>query len=144
VLAVRMAVLGAHDCAVAIFSPYPGSELFEDLYGREPDALDDRFFLSLGAYTDMSKMGTAWSRLNPYVVSLARVAIFLAFYGVSLLLHPGRIMRLVREIFGDTQTSRGAMALKRFFVRKRENKTFAVPPRLRRRDTAPVAPALPR
>jgi radical SAM superfamily enzyme YgiQ (UPF0313 family) len=144
VLAVRMAVLGAHDCAVAIFSPYPGSELFEDLYGKEHGALDDRFFLSLGAYTDMSKMDTAWSRLNPYVVSFSRIAIFLAFYGVSLLLHPGRVWRLVREIFGENQTSRGAMALKRFVVRKREDKTFATPPRLRRRDSAPRAPALPR
>jgi anaerobic magnesium-protoporphyrin IX monomethyl ester cyclase len=119
-LAMRMAALGTHDCAVSIFSPYPGSELFHDLYGTDVRAIDDRFFLSLGAYTDMSRMGTAWSsRVNPYVIGLARVAIFLAFYGVSLIVHPARLVRMAREIFGETQTSRGAMALKRFVVRKR-------------------------
>jgi anaerobic magnesium-protoporphyrin IX monomethyl ester cyclase len=122
-LALRMAALGAHDCAVAIFSPYPGSELFDELYGKDTRAVDDRFFLSLGAYTDMSRTGTAWSsRLNPYVIGVARVAIFLAFYGVSLALHPARLVRMARELRSENQTSRGAMALKRFAVRRRETR----------------------
>jgi hypothetical protein len=142
VLAVRMAALGAHDCSVSIFSPYPGSELFDDLYGTDHRAIDDRFFLSLGAYTDMSKVATAWSRLNPYFVGLSRVAIFLAFYGVSFLTHPARLLRVLREIFSDRQTSRGAMALRRFVIRKRDTRSFAAPPRLHLRAGAgaPVSP----
>lgn len=139
-LAVRMAAMGVHDCAVSIFSPYPGCEIFDDLYRGNHAALDDRFFLSLGAYTDMSKMGTSWSPLNPYVVGLSRVAIFLAFYGVSLLTHPVRIVQIVREVFAEYQTSRGAMALRRFLVRKRESRTFARPPRMHVRSAAGTLP----
>ena len=140
-LAVRMAVMGVHDCAVAIFSPYPGCEIFDDLYGKDHSKLDDRFFLSLGAYTDMSKMGTAWSALNPYVVSLSRVVTFLAFYGVSFLTHPRRILQIAREVFSANQTSRGAMALRRFVVRKRESRAFARPPKMHVRAPAETRPA---
>jgi len=130
-LAVRMAAMGVHDCAVAIFSPYPGSEIFDDLYGKDYSRLDDRFFLSLGAYSDMSKVGTAWSQLNPYVVSATRFVIFMAFYGVSFLARPGRVVSLVRELFSPQQTSRGATVLRRMFNRKRAPRTFAPSPALR-------------
>ena len=143
-LAIRMAAMGVHDSAVAIFSPYPGSEIFEDLYGKDHSRLDDEFFLSLGAYSDMSKMGTAWSRLNPYVVTTSRFLIFIAFYGVSFLVRPGRVVRLVRELFSPQQTSRGATVLRRMFNRKRAPRTYAPSPKLRllpAADCARVAPS---
>jgi len=141
-LAVRMAAMGVHDCAVAIFSPYPGSEIFDDLYGKGYARLDDDFFLSLGAYSDMSKVGTAWSQLNPYVVTASRFLIFMAFYGVSFLARPGRIVSLVRELFSPQQTSRGATVLRRMFNRKRAPRTFAPSPKLRLRS-APDRAAAP-
>ena len=139
-LAVRMAAMGVNDCAVAIFSPYPGCEIFDDLYGKDYSRLDDEFFLSLGAYSDMSKMGTAWSQLNPYVVTASRFLIFMAFYGVSFLARPGRVVSLVRELFSPQQTSRGATVLRRMFNRKRAPRTFAPSPKLRLRSTADRLP----
>ncbi len=140
-LAVRMAAMGVHDCAVAIFSPYPGSEIFDDLYGQDYSRLDDQFFLSLGAYSDMSKMGTAWSQLNPYVVTASRFLIFMAFYGVSFLARPRRVVNLVRELFSPQQTSRGATVLRRMFNRKRSPRTFAPSPTLRRKADHASVPA---
>lgn len=133
-LAARMGAMGVHDCAAAIYSLYPGAKIFNDLYGKDHATLDDRFFLSLGAYTDVSKIGTAWLALNPYVVGISRLLLFLAFYGVSFLTHPGRLFRVAREVFSDRQISRGAMALRRFLVRKRESRTFARPPWLHDRS----------
>jgi radical SAM superfamily enzyme YgiQ (UPF0313 family) len=135
-LAVRMAAMGVHDCAVAIFSPYPGCEIFDDLYGKDHSRLDDTFFLSLGAYSDMSKMGTAWSQLNPYVVTVSRIVILLAFYGVSFLTRPARVVKLIRDMCSAQQTSRGATVLRRFFLRKRAPRTFAPAPKLRLRAPA--------
>ena len=86
-------------------------------------------------------MGTAWSALNPYVVSLSRVVTFLAFYGVSFLTHPRRILQIAREVFSANQTSRGAMALRRFVVRKRESRAFARPPKMHVRAPAETRPA---
>jgi hypothetical protein len=86
-------------------------------------------------------MGTAWSQLNPYVVTASRFLIFMAFYGVSFLARPGRVVSLVRELFSPQQTSRGATVLRRMFNRKRAPRTFAPSPKLRLRSAGDRAPA---
>ncbi|MGH9374371.1 MAG: B12-binding domain-containing radical SAM protein, partial [Vicinamibacterales bacterium] len=48
----RIAWAGVDDVGVFPFSPYPGSQLFEELQALDKVALDEAYFASLLAYTD--------------------------------------------------------------------------------------------
>src|SRR5258708_38955019 len=48
----RMALVGVHDMNAFPFSPYPGSELFDQLQRAGRVKMDDEYFRTLLAYTD--------------------------------------------------------------------------------------------
>ena len=130
---IRMAIAGVHDMSVSLFSPYPGSALYEDLRasGRIPD-LSDEYFLSLCAYKDFAQSVSYTDGLRPAVLNVYRIAGFTAFYGIQYLLRPWRLFRLIVNLIQRRQESRLDKSLQDFANRARG----------RRRPTA-VAPAPP-
>ncbi|MGH6662730.1 MAG: B12-binding domain-containing radical SAM protein, partial [Rhodospirillales bacterium] len=52
---VRMAMAGAYDLAIWAFSPYPGSELFEQIFKTGRLKLDDAYYDSLRSYSDTTR-----------------------------------------------------------------------------------------
>ena len=93
---VEVAMLGLHDLSVTAFSPYPGSEIFEDLQrdGRIGE-LDDEFFFSLGAYSDLTH-AVSWSEhVSDRVLGLYRILGMGLFYSVSFARRPWRLVRLL-------------------------------------------------
>ncbi|MFN7975667.1 MAG: cobalamin-dependent protein [Acidobacteriota bacterium] len=108
----RMALLGLHDVSICSFSPYPGSELFEDLRGagRIPE-LTDAYYENLACYTDVSG-ATSWSEnVGGRELALYRIAGMLAFYGLSFASRPWRLLRLGWNVARSRQDSRLEMSL---------------------------------
>jgi hypothetical protein len=105
-----VALIGAHDAAVMVFTPYPGSELFE-LLEREGKigVMDDEYFLALAQ--DVSSSRSYSPHLNGVVLTCCRLAGMLWFYGLSFALRPQRFFKLIRNIFSGQEESRLAGSL---------------------------------
>jgi len=108
---VRMARIGVHDASVWTFSPYPGSELFEQLRaaGRLPQ-LDDDYYFSLLSYSDVSGAVSYAEALDSKQLQRYRLAGLLLFYGVSYLTHPARPLRSLYNIATRRYESRLEMS----------------------------------
>lgn len=98
--AARAAWIGADDCNMAIFSPYPGSELYERLRREEKlPAPDDSYFVSLLVQFDLTKSNSYCDDVSGRALAFYRLLIYLIFYSIAYLAHPSRIVRLVRNVF---------------------------------------------
>ena len=98
--AARTAWIGADDCNLAIFSPYPGSELYERLISEKKLPLpDDDYFASLLVQFDLTKSNSYCEHVNGRSLAAYRVITYLLFYSVAYLSHPARILRLFKNLF---------------------------------------------
>ncbi|MCS6819054.1 MAG: radical SAM protein, partial [Chitinophagales bacterium] len=123
---MRAAAAGAHDAVPSIFSPYPGSALFERLVkeGFIDPALDDYYkgILDTNDYTGTKfynkYLSKNWLRFYFYLY-------LIAFFGTQFLLRPWRIMKSLKNILTRKQESRGEAAIielmeRRKFILKKE------------------------
>ena len=108
----RMAGAGVHDVSVWTFSPYPGSQLFDELRaaGRIP-ALDDDYFASLLSYSDLAGAVSYDEHVGSRALERYRIAGMLLFYATSYLLHPSRPLRSLRNVVRRRYESRMEMSL---------------------------------
>lgn len=102
----KMAVLGVHDAGIFLFSPYPGSQLFEELRqeGRIP-ALNENYFRSLVAFMDPFAPSQYCRHVRGLELSFWRFFGMASFFAVSYLCRPWRAVKLVRNVWkneGDT------------------------------------------
>lgn len=100
---VKMALAGVDDCNISIFSPYPGSELYNRLReeGRLPDPNDD-YIYSLVVYFDMTKTVSYCDNVGGRTLAFSRVLVYMLFYSTAYLSHPKRIWRVLKQIAGKT------------------------------------------
>ncbi|HUO04900.1 MAG TPA: cobalamin-dependent protein [Candidatus Binataceae bacterium] len=121
VFSTKMALLGVHDLSVGLFSPYPGSELFDELCkcGKIPK-LDEEYFLSLATnYTDLT-VATAWcDKMTNRQVAALRLAALVGFYGMQYATRPWRLLRTLYNLAANRQESRMDKTLHDFFMRRR-------------------------
>ena len=103
-----LAIRGADEVSINIFSPYPGSELFEGLSEKGLVRLDDAFFLAL------TSLNSDYTKLNPLTVNewmgsrelgLYRIVFMLTNYALGYLIYPSRIVRTVRNMWFGGQAS---------------------------------------
>jgi radical SAM superfamily enzyme YgiQ (UPF0313 family) len=115
---LKMAWIGVHDILIAIFSPYPGSELFTEPYKRgKIDTLSDEFFLSLTAYTDMARAVSWTDHISSRELSLLRIVGFALFYGTQYTLRPWRLVRTLFNLISGRQESRLDKILQEYIQR---------------------------
>lgn len=119
----KMAWVGVHDVSISMFSPYPGSELFDMLRDRgQLQAMDDEYFLSLAAYTDLTE-SSAWSaELSSRQLSLFRLLGLAVFYGLQYLFRPLRAVQTLLNLFTGHQESRLDKSLQDFLRRSKAKK----------------------
>lgn len=119
-LCVELAVLGAYDLNMGPFCPYPGSAIFDELVaaGRIP-RLDDDFFDALASYSDLGRT-RSWNPAVPdWAMAMARIGNMALFYGISFVLHPGRLASLVKNLATGRQDTRLARALSDIVSRRK-------------------------
>lgn len=108
----RMARAGVHDVSVWTFSPYPGSQLFQELAAAgRIGALDDDYYASLLSYSDLGNAVSYDDRVSSAALQRWRLAGLSLFYGASWLLHPDRPVRTALNLARGRTESRLEMSL---------------------------------
>ncbi|NQV83537.1 MAG: radical SAM protein [Rhodospirillales bacterium] len=126
---VRLAAIGIHDISFSPFSPfspYPGSELFSDM--RKSHLItdySDEFFYVLSAYTDITKTTSCSQHISNRALGFYRIFGMLMFYGMLYMIRPWRLIRTIRNVFGERQESRLEMSLRDLYIRLTKSKQAA-------------------
>jgi len=90
--------LGVSDILFSVFSPYPGSELFEDLKKNKKIKVDDNYFNKLHAQFDFTKGDSYCENVSGKTLIILRLLGFFLCYAAIYLSRPVRIYRLFKKI----------------------------------------------
>jgi anaerobic magnesium-protoporphyrin IX monomethyl ester cyclase len=102
---LRLSIIGVDDAPLYMFSPYPGTELFEYLLKKKRiKAIDDEYFRSLLCQMDLLKSSEFCEKIGPKELAFYRFIGMGTFYTLSYLLYPGRIVRSIKNIFFSQKT----------------------------------------
>ncbi len=107
---VRMSWNGAHDVSVGVFSPYPGSALYERLVLEKKITHSDDYFDKL-AYVDITETVSYTDHMSAKALQFYNFLGFALFYGTNYLFRPARFLRTIRNLRSGRHESRGEMAL---------------------------------
>ena len=95
----KLAFMKVDDCNISTFSPYPGSELFEQLVNqKEIHAINDQYFENLMTQFDFTISRTFCQRVGSAEMFFYRVTGMGLFYLISYLRSPRRLIRLLWAI----------------------------------------------
>tara|TARA_Y100001970_G_C14249655_1_gene870840 strand:+ start:138 stop:1826 length:1689 start_codon:yes stop_codon:yes gene_type:complete len=90
---------GISDVNYAMFSPYPGSELFEKLKKEKKLDLDDDYFKKLMAYMDVTQPHSYCEKVSGRTISILRFFGFSLSYMAIYVSRPIRIYKLFKSFF---------------------------------------------
>ena len=103
-----LALKGVDEVSINIFSPYPGTELFEAAVDTGTIVVEDKYFLQL------SSLNSDYTSFNPLTLNLAmssrelavyRLLFMMMNYVIGYLIHPSRILRTWRAVFSSKDAS---------------------------------------
>lgn len=109
---IKASRAGVNDMAPSVFSPYPGSELFERLSqeGKIDMTNDDYFFQII--YVDTFFNNYFYNgNVNMYTLRLYLIAYLAVFYLSNYIFHPSRLFATLRNLLTSRYESRAEMAL---------------------------------
>ena len=105
---LMLAIRGVDEVSINIYSPYPGTELFDELRAAGGMALDDAYFLSLQSlnsdYTHRRPI-TFNAHMGAREIAFYRLFFMATNYLLSYLLFPSRIVRTIRNLVSTTQAA---------------------------------------
>lgn len=105
---LSLAVRGVDEVSINIFSPYPGTALFQQLVAAGQVSLGDGYFLRLTSlnsdYSVINPM-TVNNAMGPRELALYRICFMLTNYMLGYLLFPSRIVRTLRNILSDSHAT---------------------------------------
>lgn len=92
---------GIYDINYAMFSPYPGSELFDKLKKEKKIVLDDDYFKKLMSYMDVTQPHSYCEHVSGRTISILRFIGFSLSYVGIYISRPIRIYRLIKSFFQE-------------------------------------------
>lgn len=101
---LKTILFGVDETSVNIFSPYPGSELFQELVDDGRLVVNDDYFLALTSLnSDFGALNplTFNESMGPRELAIYRLTLLLSFYAIGYLLYPSRILRTWRSWQGE-------------------------------------------
>ncbi len=107
----QMAIAGVHDLSIWGFSPYPGTELYDQIAGSRTVTLDDDFYDSLRSYTDASRTVSYSEHITDSQLKTLRFLGQAMFYLIAWTVRPWRPFGMVWRVVNGRQESRAEMAL---------------------------------
>ncbi len=125
---IKASWYGAHDTIPAIFSPYPGSELFDRLVKEgEVNPNDDQYFRNLVFYDSFTTNRIYNKNIDPKWIRFYQVFLTLVFYFFNYLFRPTRFFRTIWNLVSNNAESRAEDTLLDFLrnLRAYKNKTLA-------------------
>jgi len=106
---IKMAVRGIDEVPLYIYSPYPGSEMFDELMKDGKIKLNDDYFFNMtsmnGNYFSFRKDPSYHPDIGALKLRLVRITFILLNYGISYLLYPSRIVRTIKNLFSYNSTT---------------------------------------
>ena len=119
---MRNAIRGVDDVTIYIFSPYPGTEIFDDLTSAGKVKLNDDYFFKLtslnGDYFS-TNLTTFNDNISGRMLGVVRLVAVLINYAISYLLYPRRIIRTIRNIYSTNAATVFEHRLKDFLNRRK-------------------------
>ena len=103
---IQTAWAGCHDMAINQFSPYPGTELFEDLLKTNKIKLDENYFKGLSYYSSMSNAQSYSDHLSNRDILIYKTFGSALFYSITLIRRPWRLFQLIRNVYTQNETDR--------------------------------------
>jgi radical SAM superfamily enzyme YgiQ (UPF0313 family) len=96
----KVALVGVDAVECMVFTPYPGSELFDQLRaeGRIPE-LNDDYIRSMAAFLDPFVPSHYCKNISGYELMAWRWTIMLSFFALSFAIRPWRLARLGLNVF---------------------------------------------
>jgi len=90
---------GVSDVIYSMFSPYPGSELYEKLKKEKKLIIDDNYFKKLMVYMDLTQAQSYCEHVTGKILTFLRFIGFFFSYIAIYLSRPIRIYRFFRNFF---------------------------------------------
>jgi anaerobic magnesium-protoporphyrin IX monomethyl ester cyclase len=117
---IRASWYGANDMSAAVFSPYPGSELFNSLSKEgKIDINDDDFFYKI-IYVDTLLNNSFYnSEINKYLLRIYLISYLIVFYASNFIFHPLRLVKTVQNLIAKKYESRAEMHLAELIKRSK-------------------------
>ena len=119
---MRNAIRGVDDVTIYIFSPYPGTEIFDDLTRAGKVKLNDDYFhklTSLNGDYFTTNLTTFNDNISGRMLGVVRLVAVLINYAISYLLYPRRIIRTIRNIYSTKAATVFEHRLKDLLNRKK-------------------------
>ena len=107
----RVALAGAHDLSIWGFSPYPGSELFNDMVSEGRLEINEEYYDSLRTYSDVSNTTSYCENLTNFQLKCFRISGRVVFYSISWMVRPVRPFRIIFNALLGRHESRMDMGL---------------------------------
>lgn len=124
----KLAWLGTHDAAVFLYSPYPGSSLFDELRAEgKIGELDETYFRSLVAFMDPFAPSEYCRHVSGRELLFWRMFGMASFFGLSYLLRPWRFLRLIKNVIRNESESVLEQRLGALVHRPKARKIVAAP-----------------
>lgn len=108
---IKCSYYGVEDTAPAFFSPYPGSELFNQLFKENEIQLNDDYFASLVESESTRGFRSYNKHIHKKVLVVIGVLNYLIFYTSNFLFNPLRLLKLIRALVTGRFYSRGTYVL---------------------------------
>lgn len=125
---VQSSWYGAHDMYPGVFSPYPGSALYDrlELEGKI-DIYSDDYILQIVSSHDLWPGQTYNDAMSATSVKVYTLLMFFAFYASNFLFRPQRIYRLLRNLWSNQHESRAELVLAQTFTKFKLSKSETPP-----------------
>ena len=105
---LKLAARGVDEVSINIFSPYPGTALFDGLLEERQVEVSDSYFLKLTSlnsdYTSINPL-TVNGIMGPRELGLYRIGFMLSNYILGYLIYPSRILRTLRNLRSNHHSS---------------------------------------
>ena len=88
------------------FSPYPGSELFDDLTRADQVKLDEDYFQALSYYSSMTNARSFSEKMSSRQIIVFKFIGTALFYALNFLFHPSKMFRTMVNVRARNETTR--------------------------------------
>ncbi|MCB9256476.1 MAG: radical SAM protein [Chitinophagales bacterium] len=115
---VKCSWYGANDMAMAVFTPYPGSELYDRLTKEgKVDIFDDKCIIEIINSYDLWPNKVYCNHMSETMVKVYVFIALITFYGTNYLFRPLRFFKTIRNILQHKHESRLEQILYKNFFR---------------------------
>lgn len=95
---------GVDDVGISLFSPYPGTEIFDALIAKGVVKLGDAYFMTLNSRWIENQIAVN-PQVGPLELAFYRLGFMLTNYAIGYLRYPSRIFRTIRNVFFRNEAS---------------------------------------